>query len=61
MDDAQGKQEAERRRREVVARITGSEQVMAQHRASRAAKEREVPFIPGREVFGQAKKRRRRA
>jgi hypothetical protein len=45
VDDKQNGQDAEQRRREVVARVTASERVMAQHRASRTAKERGEPFI----------------
>lgn len=59
MDAGQNREEAERRRREVVARVTESEFVMAQHRASRAAKERGEPLIPGKQVRAEAKERRR--
>lgn len=58
MDAKQDRQEGERRR-EVVARVTQSEIVMAQYRASRAAKERGEPLIPGKRVRAEAKDRRR--
>jgi hypothetical protein len=54
-------QRAEERRREIIARIVGSETVMAQHRASKASYERGEPAIPAVEVWGDEERRGDRA
>ena len=53
-------QNAERRRREIIERITNNEAVMAQYRASRASFERgeRIPFA---QIRAEAEARRRRA
>jgi len=52
---------AEERRREIIARVTRSEAVMAQHRASRASFERGEPAIPADQVWTDEEDRSERA
>ena len=53
--------EAEERRRKVIALVTGSEVVMRQIEAARAARARGEPLIPGEQVRAEARARRKRA
>jgi hypothetical protein len=52
---------AEERRQEIIARITASETLMAQHRASRASYERGEPAIPADEVWADEERHSDRA
>ena len=52
---------AERRRREIIARITSSEELLAQHRASRAWFASGKPGIPFAQIRAEAEARRRGA
>ncbi len=53
--------EAEERQRKVIALVTGSEVIMAQHRAAMASRARGEPAIPGEQVRAEARARRKRA
>jgi hypothetical protein len=61
MSSAEQPKDAEQRRREVIARVVSSQRLMAQHRASRAAREKGERGIPFARIRAEAEARRRRA